>query len=183
MGMSSFLSGIKEKASGIHSALKGVFKGLPSIKFPHKKSQNSDPSGPEQKEKSFFGGATARFGWFRDFVADRMQNIPESKRRPLIICIGSLVVIFMVLIAALVMRTGKTEKETSPSMMAGFTIPQEELFLPVEPDFVPRFIFEREPRRYWSLEDIRPYWRAPEISERWREEIRSAVDRLMEGVP
>jgi len=59
----------------------------------------------------------------------------------------------------------------------------EELFIPAEPDFVPEFIFEREKRRFWSLEDIRPYWKAPDSNDRWTEEIKSAVDKLMEGIP
>jgi len=57
------------------------------------------------------------------------------------------------------------------------------LFYPLEPDFLPGFLPEREMRRFWTLDDIRPYWKAPGNSPWWMEEITSTVDSLMEGVP
>ena len=68
-------------------------------------------------------------------------------------------------------------------MSSGPYIPPEELFIPTEPDFLPEFLLEREPRSSWSLDEIRPYWKNPGTPEFWQEEIKSAVDKLMEGVP
>ena len=90
---------------------------------------------------------------------------------------------FFVLLIAILINAGKQTKTPTGAINIGFSIPQEELFIPAEPDFVPELLFEREPRRYWALEDLRPYWRKPEISEHWKEEIKSAVDKIMEGVP
>jgi len=80
-------------------------------------------------------------------------------------------------------------------------IPDDELFPPAEPDFLPDFLLEREPGKRWSVEDIDPYWKNPaagpaltasqtgrggageERVEWFRAEVKTAVDKLMDGVP
>jgi hypothetical protein len=115
---------------------------------------------------------------------DVINNVGPNKRKPLLIGIGALAVIFLILIIAAGISGSKKKRPASPDAVTGnLTIPTEELFIPAEPDFVPEFIFEREKRRFWSLEDIRPYWKIPDSSDRWREEIKSAVDKLMAGIP
>ena len=117
-------------------------------------------------------------------IKDAANNIGPNKRKPLLIGFGALVVLLLILIIAAGISSSGKRRRASPDAVAGsLTIPAEELFIPAEPDFVPEFIFERERRRFWSLEDIRPYWRIPDSSDRWREEIKSAVDKLMEGIP
>jgi len=66
---------------------------------------------------------------------------------------------------------------------AGLVLSQDDFFIPAEPDFLPEFLLERDPGHTWSIEDIRPYWKSPERTGRWQDEIKSAVDKLMEGVP
>lgn len=88
----------------------------------------------------------------------------------------------MMIIILITNAGGRPASGLTPGVTAGFSIPIEELFFPVEPDFIPEFLLEREPRRFWSLEDIRQYWRVPGETELWRGEVRSAVDRIMEGV-
>lgn len=111
------------------------------------------------------------------------------KRKPIFFGLGAFIVFFVILlITVLAINAGKPKKNIpmahgTPIGAAGFSIPAEDLFLPAEPDYVPEFILEREPRSSWSAEDIRPYWRSPANSEYWRGEIKSAVDKLMEGVP
>jgi len=119
-----------------------------------------------------------------DRIKDVINNVGLNKRKPLLIGFGALAVLFLILIIAAGISSSRKKRMDSPDFVAGsLTIPPEELFIPAEPDFVPDFVFEREKRRFWSLEDIRPYWRIPDSSDRWREEIKSAVDKLMEGIP
>ena len=96
---------------------------------------------------------------------------------------GVIVLVLILIITATAAHSGKPEKSAPVSITAGPAIPTEDLFVPGEPDFLPRFIPEREPRSSWSVEDISPYWRNPEKSDIWREEIKTAVDKLMEAVP
>jgi hypothetical protein len=119
------------------------------------------------------------------FLTNRLPgHIPEGKRRPVLFCLGGMLTLFIILaISVLAGTPGKPGKNEAPAMAAGPFIPAEDLFIPAEPDFVPKFLLEREPRSYWSVEDIRPYWKSPGTSEYWRGEVKSAVDKIMEGVP
>jgi len=111
-------------------------------------------------------------------------HVPGWRKPLMLFGFGGLAVLFLILIiAAAVLNFGKPKESSVQNLAAGPAIPQEELFIPAEPDFLPEFLLEREPRRFWSLEDIRPYWKNPGDPERWRGEIKSAVDKLMEGVP
>ena len=112
-----------------------------------------------------------------------LQRIPEEKRRPITFGAAGALLFFVVIIIALSANSGRPERSATTEMATGPSIPIEELFLPAEPDFLPQFLLEREPRQFWTLEDIRPFWRNPGSPELWRREVHSAVDRLMEGVP
>ena len=120
-----------------------------------------------------------------DALTDRfLGRFPAEKRRSMLFALGGLVALLLILVISVLMANFRGPKEsTSVDMSAVPVIPPQELFIPGEPDFLPEFLLEREPRRSWSLEDIRPYWRSPADSKRWREEIKSAVDKLMEVVP
>ena len=167
-----------EKIKGIIPALSAIIGRikLPRIKIP----------GPDISQ--FTGMVRTKFDGLSAFVDRFLDHVPEEKKRPMLIGLGGLLGLFLVLlIAALALNSGKKQsrvRESSSAIMAaGLNIPQEELFIPGEPDFIPEFLLVREPRRYWSLEDIRPFWKAPQYDMRWRDEITSAVDQLMEGVP
>jgi hypothetical protein len=152
------LSGLKEKINGILENIRGI-------------------SG-KNKMPPFFSDLAARFS----SVLDRHFG-PEIKK-PLLIGSGALIGIFLILVvAAGVSGSKKKQMVSSEAAPDGLTIAMEELFIPAEPDFVPEFIFEREKRRFWSLEDIRLYWRTPDSGDRWKEEIKLAVDKLMDGIP
>jgi len=117
-------------------------------------------------------------------------RVPAGKRRPILIALGGLVIVLIILIiSSVVLKTRGGKKDAFADIAAGPFIPVEELFIPGEPDFVPDFIPGREPRNSWTLEDIRPYWRNPgtaaetRYNDLWRGEIKSAVDKLLEGVP
>ena len=120
---------------------------------------------------------------FFSLTDELLARFPENRRRPILFAFGgALVLFFILIIAILTVNPEKPKKISSPDMAAGPAIPPGDLFIPAEPDFLPEFLLERDPRRSWSLEDIRPYWRNPDNSEFWRGEIQSAVDKLMEGV-
>ena len=113
-----------------------------------------------------------------------LHSFPEKQRRPVLLGIGGLTLLFIFLLISIPVTLSGRTRQTAPARVAsGFIIPSDELFIPSEPDVLPYFIIEREPRGFWILEDLRPYWRAPENTDLWREQISSAVDRLMEGVP
>ena len=183
MDLSKILSNVRGKFSGVLAAIKGFFAGLSSLKdkLPRPEFKKPDFSGMDERSKSVINKSSAFIGKLKVLINGRLQSIPESKRKPFIMGLGGLAGVFILITALAV--DGNKEKNTPHAALAGITMSQDELFLPAEPDFVPDFILEREPRLSWSLEDIRPYWKAPDITEHWRAEIKSAVDKLMEGIP
>jgi hypothetical protein len=135
-----------------------------------------------------FSGVKEKLTVFPSFVSSQagsfLGRFSEGKRRPILIGLGGMAVLFLVfVIIILAVNSRKPKANTVSGMAAGLGIPVEELFYPAEPDFLPDFIPEREPRSFWSLEDIRQYWKTPGEAALWREEIISAVDKLMEDVP
>ena len=113
-----------------------------------------------------------------------LHRFPEKQRRPMLFGIwGAAMLVLVLLISIPVTLSGRTRQAAPVRVISGLIIPANELFIPSEPDFLPEFLFEREPRSYWLLEDLRPYWRVPEDTELWRDQIKSVVDRLMESVP
>jgi len=152
-----------------------------------------DLSGLKEKIEGILGKAGGLFDkikklQFFSVLVTRLNNLLDSagpdKRKPLLIGSGALIGIFLILLIAAGTSSSKKNRTVSPEAASeGLTITMDELFIPAEPDFLPEFVFEREKRMFWSLEDIRPYWKTPDPGDRWREEIKSAVDRLMEGIP
>ena len=106
-----------------------------------------------------------------------------GKKGPMLFVFGGAVVFFLIVLILVLSLNARGRRESAPIMRAAYTIPPEELFIPDEPDFLPDFLLEREPRHFWSVEDIRPYWRIPGNPEFWQDVIRSTVDELMENVP
>jgi len=125
----------------------------------------------------------------RAFLAEKiallLERFPAERKRIILFVSAGAAVFFLILIIALAATHSGGPKKNEPpmNMIAEPAIPPEELFMPGEPDFVPKFIPGREPRSSWSVEDVRPYWKIPDKSDRWREEIKSAVDKLLEAVP
>ena len=129
---------------------------------------------------------TSRFQGIKSNIIAGISGLQEKfgNRMLLLIGLGGLTLILLVLLIS-VARPGTRERRASdapPAMTAGFILSVEDLFLPLEPEFTPEFLLEQEPRSTWSIEDIRSHWRTPSDLDIWRNEIRSAVDRIMEGV-
>ena len=117
---------------------------------------------------------------------DGQSRLPPQSRKIRLIVLGVAgvtVVLIVSIIIVVVINTTRLEGGEIPNVTTAISIPPEDFFFPSEPDFLPGFLPEREPRRFWSLEDIRQYWKVPENSDWWRGEIKSTVDKLMEGVP
>jgi len=170
------LSGLKEIINGILGKISAIPEKAGG--FFGKSNETS------RTDKSLFDKIKESFSVLVARIKDAINNVESDKRKPLLIGFGALAFLFLILVIAAGVLSSKKRRTIPPDAVAGgLTIPVEELFIPAEPDFVPEFIFEREKRRFWSLEDIRQYWRIPDSSDRWREEIKSAVDKLMEGIP
>jgi hypothetical protein len=162
----SVLTGLKEALMVIPSVFKNAFASLSSFFSQVFKGEARFPKPPE---------LLSRF---------RAIFTPEQKRFRFLI-LGGCAALFLILVIVLIAGSGRKSRE-NPGAIArsvpGSSI-ADEYFAPGEPDFIPEFIPTRERRRFWSLEDIRRYWKVPGNSGRWKEEITSTVDRLMESVP
>jgi hypothetical protein len=120
-----------------------------------------------------------------------LQKIKISKKAALIVAAAFLVIIALLLVLAVVsrQRTGTTQADVSTAgatvLPRRETLPQDEFFLPYEPDFVPDVLLEREPKDGWTEEDARPFWTDPLDGNEtlWRERIESEIDSLLEHVP
>jgi len=177
-GLKEIINGILESIRGIPEKASGLFSKVKAPKSTDKSSESSEsPEAEVLKKPPFFSALAA---WSNGIL----DHFEPEKRKLLLIGSGSLIGILLILIIAAGVSSSKKRRAVSlEAAPEGLTIAMEELFIPAEPDFVPEFVFEREKRRFWSLEDIRPYWRTPDSSDRWIEEIKSAVDKLMEGIP
>jgi len=123
-------------------------------------------------------------GKYFNRIKGTLKKLPNTKKKPLLFTFGGVFVLFLIiLIIALAAHSPKPKKSSPVDMAVVPVIPMEDLFIPAEPDFLPKFLPEREPKTSWSVEDIRPYWKNPGNPELWQAEIKSAVDKLMEAVP
>ena len=116
--------------------------------------------------------------------AGQDDGSPLARRKRLILFgLGGAAVLLLGVLITIIIVNARPKNTDAFNISAGLSIPVEEFFFPSEPDFLPGFLPERERRRFWTLDDIRPYWKAPGNSDLWMEEILSTVDSLMEGVP
>ena len=122
---------------------------------------------------------------FSDRLLDWLfARIPEDKRRLFfIVAVGSVLVI--ICLAVVSMASSRRVPANFQAMIVGPVIPPEELFYPGEPDFLPPLLLERDPHPQWTNEDLEVFWQDPKAGneEKWREAVKAAVDKLMEGVP
>jgi hypothetical protein len=136
----------------------------------------------------FFKRAAEKFSVFLNQKAGPLADgvlsrIPAEKRRLFFFCLGGSVALLMcIVVITLITGAGrpKEKNETAES-----PIPPEDLFFPGEPDFVPSLLLEREPRRFWTPDDIAPFWDDPGNLGRaqWKKEMEAVIDTLMEDVP
>ncbi|MDR2185259.1 MAG: hypothetical protein LBO80_06285 [Treponema sp.] len=121
----------------------------------------------------------------------KAENLPETRRRLAFVCLGGFLGIMLLCLAAVLLLMGPAGGEktgTVRSLENAFgpmAIPQEELFLPGEPEFLPGLLLERERRETWTAGDGRPYWTDPreDSAPLWRDRLRTEIDALLEDVP
>jgi hypothetical protein len=124
------------------------------------------------------------FGHHGGVQEDDSSPLARKKKIMLFGLVGVAVLLIVgIWVIVIVENASKSGSAGISNIVSGPSIPSEDLFYPREPDFLPDFLPEREMRRFWTLDDIRPYWKAPGNSVWWMEEIISTVDSLMEGVP
>ena len=196
VGIKEKISTVLEKINGLLAKVRGGFKAVftmalsifsgiktKSLKSKNKSAGRSAAMKNPVEKKSATGKLRGIVEAKIDFLTGRfMGRFPEGKRRPMLFTFGCLCVLILVLLISVIASNyGKANKAVATDKIAG--IPQEELFSPTEPDFLPNFILEREPRNYWAVEDIRSFWKIPSDTGFWRREIKNTVDKLMEGVP
>jgi hypothetical protein len=113
----------------------------------------------------------------------------RERRKLVVICLGAMVIFLILGIAAILLfRVPNPRAGGSQDLSEAFSpraIPQEELFLPDEPDFLPEVILERERREAWTAEDARPFWTDPleEGADVYLDMMGTVIDELLERVP
>jgi hypothetical protein len=111
------------------------------------------------------------------------------KRWRLFVFAGIAILVAVPLITLLVMKiaASASAKEKTPApLFENISIPQEDLFLPDEPDFLPGVLLEQERKKTWSIEDAKQYWTDPVAgadSSRLREQFSASIDAMLERVP
>ena len=118
-------------------------------------------------------------------LTDRLLDwIPEKNRHIFLLAFGA-VIFLAICITVMALAGGRQAPERRPVMTASPTIPAEELFYPEEPDFLPPLLLEREPRQGWTTRELELYWQDPKAGneEKLREIVKTAVDKIMDGVP
>jgi hypothetical protein len=122
----------------------------------------------------------------KPFFDNLLKKMSENKRILVPAAGGGCVfiIICLIVIAASGNHGRQSGAGESALVVSGPHIPAEDLFYPAEPDFLPGLLLEREPRRPWMAEDLRPFWRDPaEPADFWREKMSETIDKLMESVP
>ncbi|HCM25649.1 MAG: hypothetical protein A2Z99_15945 [Treponema sp. GWB1_62_6] len=68
---------------------------------------------------------------------------------------------------------------------ASLPVPDDEFFLPPEPDFLPPVVLSRERRSVWTAEDAAPFWTDPATLDltRLAADASALVDAIMERTP
>ncbi|MDR1901123.1 MAG: hypothetical protein LBQ88_02405 [Treponema sp.] len=116
-----------------------------------------------------------------------LKSVVQDKKRTLLIGMAAAALILVICLIALLLRPNR---EASLSNRVADTkrpplIPSEELFLPEEPDFLPEILLDREQRRAWTGDDAGIHWKDPLNlgEELWRDEVKSVIDKFLEGIP
>jgi hypothetical protein len=98
--------------------------------------------------------------------------------------VGVIVLVVVVTVMVLNFKAGSAKKGDASVLFPAGEIPDEEFFVPDEPDFLPPVILYREPREHWTGEDAAPFWTDPAaIDNDWGNKVEKYVDKLLEGVP
>jgi hypothetical protein len=122
------------------------------------------------------------FGGFSDLIKNLCAN---KGTRGIIIFFAALAVLVPIGTVLVVKTGGTSPPKTLTREFVPARIPDEDIFLPNEPDFLPPVILEQEQRKSWTVEDVEPFWTDPiEYGPAfWQERIGETVDDLLEHIP
>jgi hypothetical protein len=118
----------------------------------------------------------------------KAMGVLEKWRKVMLLGLGSIGLLCLILLLLVLYHNSNLPSNSSRELINAFkplSLPPEELFLLDEPDFLPEILLEREPRNPWTAEDAQPFWKDPlhDDPEQWREQIKTIIDELLEGVP
>ena len=115
----------------------------------------------------------------------------KDKKKMLLIGAGAMVGLMLIGVLSAVLFTNisrKSQTRAAFELAESFkplSIDPDELFWPLEPDFIPKIQLGRRPRGYWTETDAVSYWIDPNKNyrEKWKERISYTIDEIMENVP
>jgi hypothetical protein len=118
------------------------------------------------------------------------KEILRTHPRLALVCLGAFGVLLCLLVALGAANYQRRHPKPAPpeplaDVFRPLPIPPEELFMPDEPDFLPEVLWEREPREFWTPEDVLPFWTDPLRGKRrvWEERVEGMIDELLERLP
>jgi hypothetical protein len=182
--------GVLDHIQEIFAQVLTKFKGLgPSLlKLPETLKELIKPS---REGPKIFTGISEKFRELRAFISGFMSgevDVGEKRRKLILAGLGGLTLILVLILVGLIrteLRASRTAKgDVISEAFKPQPIPGEELFLPEEPDFLPKILPEREQRNSWTAEDIRPFWTDPLDAgpDVYIDRIKSVIDDVMEHV-
>jgi len=117
--------------------------------------------------------------WFQKLTA-------AQKRRFILVCTGvfSLILTLAVIIPLIGKKEVVQAEQEIKTIIA--PIPEGELFIPDEPDFIPGILLERERRTEWTEENAAEHWQEEPLKqgeEQLRIQIENTIEEILERVP
>jgi hypothetical protein len=123
------------------------------------------------------------------WAARRALSAYIARKRPKALLVGLAgggVVALVVVITVIVFNfnAGGAKAGNASALFPAGDIPDEEFFVPDEPDFLPPVMLHREPGERWTGEDAAPFWTDPAtLDDDWSNKVEKYVDKLLEGIP
>jgi hypothetical protein len=122
-----------------------------------------------------------------------LEKLPQGFRKP-VLAVSCILIAGIVLFLAVPYipnpAAGSAEPDTAAPPVTELAarpgiIPQEDLFLPDEPDFVPGVMLGRERSGEWTVEDADSWWQNPLSGgeEEWRDRIEKTANEVLEAAP
>lgn len=101
-----------------------------------------------------------------------------------IIFLGLLVLTPLSIVLA-IQATKNAKTKAAPLEFKADTVSEEELFIPDEPDFLPKVIFEEPKRKSWDSDEAASFWTDPSDypDNEWKDRITESLDGLLERIP
>jgi len=119
-------------------------------------------------------------------VKDWFQKQTAEQKRRLILISTAVFSLLLTLSVIIPLAGNKKEAPAEPARQQIISpIPAGELFIPDEPDFIPRILPGREKRSSWTEENAEEFWQDPlkQGEDQWRENIETVINEFLERIP